>query len=316
MQLSPELLRTFLAVAEAGSFTKAGEAVNRTQSAVSQQIRRLEEELGRPVFAREGRAVFLTCAGETLLPYARRILRAHEEAYAAMTRPELVGQVRLGAPDDYAAYFLPGILARFAASYPLVQVGVHCESSTSLMNNLAQNELDLVVATYAPGEEEGEIIGYEPVVWATSARHTAHEDRPLPLAVFQHGCSYRRLALKALGRVDLPYRIAYLSPSINGIQAAITAGIAVAPVNLHSLPEGARILTEVDGFPPLPMASLTLHRNVGSRSEVVDALADRVVEGFRTAALVPACDGTHLGLDAAEDGDDADEPLPSGCSID
>ncbi|TVM19293.1 LysR family transcriptional regulator [Oceanidesulfovibrio indonesiensis] len=288
MKLPVDLLQTFIAVADSGGFTKAAEAVNRTQSAVSQQIKRLEEELGRELFHRQGRAVRLSAHGETLLPYARRILHAHEEAFSALAQPDMTGLVRLGAPDDYAAYFLPGILTRFAGAFPRVQVEVRCDPSSVLLGALARGEVDLVVSSCSSSSDTGRVIAYEPVVWVTSAGHLAHEQTPVPLAVFQHGCLFRHWGTNALSAVRREYRIAYSSPSINGIQAAVSAGLAVAPIGVHSMPPGSRVLTEAEGFPMLPTASIVLHRNSESNSEVVDCLAEHVAEGFRGPSLTDA----------------------------
>lgn len=285
MGLPVDLLQTFVAVADAGGFTKAAEAVNRTQSAVSQQIKRLEEELGRELFVRQGRNIRLSAHGETLLPHARRILHAHDEVYAALAQPDMTGLVRLGAPDDYAMYFLPKILARFSEAFPFVQVEVRCEPSSALLPALARGELDLVVASCTGSSDPGRVIGYEPLVWATSAHHIIHEQTPVPLAVFQQGCLFRHWATNALRAIRREYRIAYSSASINAIQAAVSAGLAVAPIGVHSLPPGSRVLQEDEGFPLLPTASVNLHRNPESRSEVVDCLAEHVTEGFRGQSI-------------------------------
>lgn len=288
MDLSYDLLRTFIAVAETRNFTRAGELVNRTQSAVSQQIKRLEGELSQELFRRGARSVSLTPYGEAFVPHARRLVKAHEETVAALSKPNVAGVVRLGAPDDYAAYFLPGILTRFAGAFPRVQVEVRCDPSSLLLGALARGEVDLVVSSCSSSSDTGRVIAYEPVVWVTSAGHLAHEQTPVPLAVFQHGCLFRHWGTNALSAVRREYRIAYSSPSINGIQAAVSAGLAVAPIGVHSMPPGSRVLTEAEGFPMLPTASIVLHRNSESNSEVVDCLAEHVAEGFRGPSLTDA----------------------------
>src|SRR6201986_3733727 len=138
-------LRTFIAIAETGSFTKAADFVHKTQSAVSMQMKRLEERLDRPVFAREGRASKLTEDGERLLDYARRIVKLNIEALAAFSDAELSGRVRLGVPDDYADRYLPEIMARFARGYPGVELTVSCEPSVELVKHIDANELDLAI---------------------------------------------------------------------------------------------------------------------------------------------------------------------------
>lgn len=286
MDLSYDLLRTFIAVAETRNFTRAGELVNRTQSAVSQQIKRLEGELCQELFARDARSVHLTPYGEAFVPHARRLIRAHEETVAALSTPDVAGVVRLGAPDDYAAFFLPGILERFASVCPLVQVEMRCcESSAALLTALDNGKLDLVIRTNVTPTVAGQTIAQEPIVWAASASHCTHEINPLPLAVFAEGCEYRAWGIQALEDIGRAYRIAYTSPSIMGIQAAITAGLAVAPIGLHSLPPGGRLLGEDDGFPQLPSVTVSLHRRTDNGGEAVDRLASYVIEAFREKRL-------------------------------
>ncbi|MFQ5995266.1 MAG: LysR substrate-binding domain-containing protein [Acidiferrobacterales bacterium] len=277
-----DLLRTFVAIADSGSFTRAGEVVHRTQSAVSMQVKRLEDAVGKPVFEREGRSVALTPEGEALLGYARRILKLHEEAVATLTQPEMVGTVRVGTPDDYVLRFLPGILKRFAQAYPRVQVAVHCDPSASLIGLLETREIDLALITCGPGQERGEVVRRDPVVWATSERHLVHEEEPLPLALFQKGCFVREWVVKALDEAGRNYRIAYASPSISGIHAAVTAGLAVTALASSVLPPGVRRLSSEEGFPQLPTATIALERAAHTRSKAVDCLAAHIVEGFRS----------------------------------
>ena len=167
--LEPELLRSFVAIAETGSFTAAAHRINRTQSAVSMQIKRLEELVGRELFSRAGRTVGLTRDGELLLTHARHILRAHGEALAAFDREALAGEVTIGAPDDYASTFLPRILARFAESHARVHVNVVCQSSVDLVRRLADRTVDLALVTQGSGERGGTNLCREQLVWVGSA---------------------------------------------------------------------------------------------------------------------------------------------------
>ena len=288
LNLDTDLLRTFVAIADFGSFTRAGELVHRTQSAVSMQIKRLEKALGKPVFQRQGRTVALTAEGEALLGYARRILKLHEEAVVTLTRPDLVGAVRLGIPDDYVMRFLPDILTRFAQAYPRVQVDVQCEPSHKLTSLLQRRRLDLGLITCGPGEEIGEVLRREPVVWATSERHFAHEQDPLPLALFQKGCFVRDSAMKSLDEAGRSYRVAYSSPSLTGIHAAVSAGLAVTAIARTIVPTGVRALSAEEGFPLLPIASITLQRAPRAGSTVIDCLATHIAEGFRVEAAEAA----------------------------
>ena len=289
MHLPTDLLRTFAAVTETASFTRAAKLVNRTQSAVSQQIRRLEEELGQRLLERQGREVRPTALGEALLSYARRMLRLHDEAVDALSRPEVAGVVRLGAPDDYATGFLPDVLSRFASSHPRVQVEVRCQPSRELRTALECGDLDLVIYSCGDLPEGAELLGHEPLRWVTSARSPAHEQTPVPLAVYDQHCLYRKWSLAALDGVGIAYRIAYFSQSLAGIQAAVRAGLAVAPLGAGSIPPGTRILGQAEGFPDLPTGNLTLLRGK-TRTELVECLAEAVSEGARSClANIPGC---------------------------
>ncbi len=279
MDFNTDLLRTFVAIADSGGFTRAAQLVHRTQSAVSMQMKRLEEGLKRPLFERDGRTVALTPEGEMLLQYARRILQLHEEAVSTITQPEMIGMVRIGTPDDYGS-FLPSILARYAQCYPKVQVEVRCEPSSSLIETLENGELDLALTTCNPGAEIGEILRREPTVWATSERHFAHETETLPLALFGKECFFRNWALKALNQRGRRYHIAYISPSLAGIQAAVSAGLAVTVLGRSILPPGVRPLTQAEGFPELPAATVTLRRAPGKQSPVIDCLAKQIAVSF------------------------------------
>lgn len=279
--LEPDLLRSFVAIAETGSFTAAAARVHRTQSAVSMQIKRLEDQLGRALFARDGRAVGLTRDGETLLVHARQILRLHLEALAAFDPDALSGEVTIGAPDDYASTFLPRILGCFAESHARVHVNVVCQPSTVLLRRLAERTVDLALVTEGSGERGGTLVHREPLVWVTSARHCVHEQEPLPLAIFEPGCAFRRVATESLAATGRAVRIAYTSVSIAGIHAALEAGLAVGVMLRSNVRPGLRMLDERDGFPPLPEAGITLQRAPGVAQPLLDRLEQAILDHFR-----------------------------------
>ncbi|HAF91809.1 MULTISPECIES: LysR substrate-binding domain-containing protein [Stutzerimonas] len=277
--IDTELLRSFVAIADHGGFTRAAEAVNRTQSAVSMQMKRLEEDvLQRPLFERSGRQVRLTAEGQVLLGYARRILKLHGEVITTLRQPHMVGAVRIGTPDDYVMRFLPGILARFAQAYPLVQVEVHCEPSGQL---LGRKDLDLTIVTREPGTEIGQLLRQERFVWAEAAGFDLHQQRPIPLAMFNSGCFCRAWVCNALEAAEIDYRIAYTSPSLSAIMALVGAGLAVTAQLQSLIPTDLRILGEAEGLPPLPLSSIVLLRNAQTQSPVTEALAEYIVDGFR-----------------------------------
>lgn len=277
--IDTELLRSFVAIADLGGFTRAAEAVNRTQSAISMQMKRLEEDvLQRALFERDGRQVRLTAEGQVLLGYARRILKLHSEVLNTLREPHMVGAVRIGTPDDYVMRFMPGILARFAQAYPLVQVEVHCEPSGQL---LQRQDLDLTIVTREPGKEIGQLLRQERFVWAEAQGFSPHEQKPMPLAMFNADCFCRAWACNALDAMEREYRIAYTSPSLSAIFAVVSAGLAVTAQLQSLITPDLRILGEAEGLPTLPMTSIVLLRHPQRQSQVTDTLAEHIVEGFR-----------------------------------
>ena len=202
-------LRTFIAIAETGSFTKAAEVVNKTQSAVSMQMKRLEERIERPIFARDGRASKLTEDGQRLLDYARRIVKLNVETLAAFSDAELSGRVRLGVPDDYADRYLPEIMARFSRAYPGVELTVICEPSVDLLDRIDANEIDLAIVTNCEIKRAAETFRRERLLWVTSNRHPTHLEERLPLALGRPTCSWRRTRDRTAGsgRPALPHSL-------------------------------------------------------------------------------------------------------------
>ncbi len=205
--LDMDQLRTFVAIADMGSFTRAAEAVHKTQSAVSMQMKKLEERVGRPIFERDGRASKLTEDGARLADYARRIIRLNGEAMASFAEMELAGRVRLGLPDDYADRYLPEILVRFSDSNPRVEVTVVCEPTPMLANRIAAGDLDLAIITHVESKGRATIIRTERLLWVTSSRHAVHEANPLPLALGRQDCTWRHAATARLDEGGKPYRV-------------------------------------------------------------------------------------------------------------
>lgn len=192
--LDTDHLRSLVAIAETGSFTRAAEQVHKTQSAVSMQMRKLEERLGRDLFVKDGRAAKLTEDGERLLDYAYRMLHLNQEAVRSFQEQRLRGSVKLGVPDDYAERYLPRILARFTAAHPEIEVAVVCEPTPCLVASLQACDIDLAIITHSKKRDVGEIIREEKLLWVTSQRHSTHEAQPLPLALGRDTCDWRRAA--------------------------------------------------------------------------------------------------------------------------
>jgi DNA-binding transcriptional LysR family regulator len=275
--LDVDQLKTFIAIADAGSFTRAAEAIHKTQSAVSMQMKKLEERLGKPIFERDGRNSRLTEEGERLLDYARRIVRLNLEALASFADAELAGRVRLGLPDDYADRYLPEILARFSQSNPRVEVTVMCEPTPMLVERLAASDLDLAIITQTEHRGAASIIRRERLLWITSNRHAVHEMTPLPLALGRSICSWRHAATMALEGVGRPFRVLYSSWNSTAVGAAVLAGLAVSVLPESAVRPGMRVLGSSDGFPPLPSCKIALLRNKLEPSALADALAGHIV---------------------------------------
>lgn len=278
--LDVDLLKTFLAIADTGNFTRAAEEVHKTQSAVSMQMKRLEELVSRPLFIRDGRQSRFTADGERLIEYARRIVNLNDEAVAAFTKPELTGTLRFGTPDDYADRFLPEILARFSRTHPLVTVNVDCAMSPVLFERSRHGELDLALVTACSEIFADEIVRTERLVWVTSARHSVHMLDTVPVAISHTGCEWRALTIGALERQGRKYRIAYSSPNSNAVNAAVMAGLAVGSIPEICLRPGMRILTEKDGFPPLGQFRIGIVHRPGRRSSAAEALSRHISESI------------------------------------
>jgi DNA-binding transcriptional LysR family regulator len=257
--LDLDLLRSFVSVVDAGGFTRAGERVHRTQSTVSQQIRRLEESFGRPLLHRNGKRAIPTEEGERLLSYARRILALAEEARDVVGRPAADGVVRLGIPEDFAAYRLPELLAEFVRSRPGLRLDVHCDLSVALGRDLERGELDLALLKRSAGEHGGIAAWPERLHWVTGRRQPVTTDRnPVPLAVYRQGCIYRNRAIHALEAAGRAWHVAYTSPNMAGIQAAVSAGLGVSILPEVAILADHRVLAPSDGFPPVGDTELAL----------------------------------------------------------
>ena len=275
--LDVDQLKTFVSIADTGSFTRAAEVVHKTQSAVSMQMKRLEERLGKPIFARDGRASRLTEDGERLLDYARRIVKLSSEAVVALADVDLAGHVRLGLPDDYADRYLPEILARFSRSNPRVEVTVVCEPTPMLVDCLNQGGLDLAIITHTDRRGPASIIRQEQLLWVTCARSTVHEENPLPLALGRPNCDWRRAAVERLEALGRPYRVLYASWNSTAVGAAVCAGLAVSVLPESALRPGMRVLGASDGFPALPSIKIALLRHPHEETPLAAALADHIV---------------------------------------
>lgn len=280
-KLDLNVLEMVVAVADTGSFIRGAESVHRSPSAVSMQIKALEESLGKPLFVRSTRSVAITAEGKTLLDYGRRMLAMREEAWASVVRPEVKGRITIGVPDDYAQSLLPPVLGKFAVAHPRVEIRVIGMPSNALAPLLKDNTLDLACITKTRGIT-GEFIRFEPMVWAGAAVRKVWKERPLPIAVFEHGSTARAHAITALQREKIKYRMSYESPSLLGLISMVEAGLAVAPLARCSVPGHLVQLSQNEGLPPLPELEVVLARSAGSARPPCDFLAEHILAELRT----------------------------------
>lgn len=277
--LDPDHMRTLVAIAESGSFTRAADEVHKAQSAVSMQMKRLEDQLGRPLFEREGRQSRLTADGMRLVEFARRLLRLNDEAVASFRAPGLSGHVRLGTPDDYMANF-PQLLSRFARAHPSVEVTVMCEPTSELLKRLQQDDVDLAIITYVGQTQRARIFRRERLLWVTSDRHSVHEEPTVPLALGRPDCSWRATAILALDSIARRHRLVFTSWNAPIVGQAILEGFAVSVLPESALQPGMRVLTEADGFPELPPVEIALVRPAGAINPLAEALERYIVSAL------------------------------------
>ena len=277
--LDTDQLRSFLAIVDSGSFTKAAERVHKTQSAVSMHIRRLEEQLDCALFVKQGRGARLTEEGERLIEFARRIVQVEAGAFAALSRKGLRGAARLGIPDDYAESFLADILARFNRRHPLVEVSVVCEASTDLAPQVAAGALDLALITYHEGLKGLELLREEPLVWVASERFQVEEGTPIPLALGSTTCCWRRATEQALTTVAAGItRGRVYSKNFSAIGTVLRAGLAATILPASLVGPGLKRLGRAEGLPELPLNRMGLIHAPGRPSEEARALADAIRE--------------------------------------
>ena len=275
--LQLDWLKAFVAVVDAGSLSAAAPQIARSQSAVSMQLRKLEDAVGCPVLLRGPRRLELTEAGQDLLGYARRLLDLHGQALTALHGPRLSGSVSLGMPDDYAATYLTPVLRSFAASHAGVEISLVCEQSTSLIPQVQRGALDLAVIS-RDGHKRGRHLFFEPLVWVASAQHEAWLRQPLPVAMYEAASQARLQSVAALTRLRCNYRVVYNSASMAGQLAAVQSGLAVAVLTRCSVPDGVLILQSKHGLPALTAMDVAVVRSKTSRhNPAVDALEEKII---------------------------------------
>jgi DNA-binding transcriptional LysR family regulator len=280
-----EMLRSFMVINEVGGFTAAAEKLGRTQPAISQQIKKLESFIGRPLLNRDGPRLELTPAGESLLNYARQILSLNDEAIGFFANPPVSGRIRFGIPSEFAITLLPKIVSRFAKAYPDVTLEVTCDLSRNLLSKDQRHHYDLVLALHdeVKAQQSGSIKHYiktDELVWVSNASSRAHLQDTLPLVAAPSGCIYRQRALRALGQAKRSCRIVYTIPDLTGIQTAIDEGLGVTVLARSTVPESLTILDESKLLPDLGSVGISLKQVDQNKNSAVQVLADFIKAGL------------------------------------
>jgi len=281
MILDATLLRSFQAVAQAASFTKAAERLHLTQSAVSAHVRRLEEQATKPLFVRSTRSVALTPEGEILLGYARAILRLNEEASLKLSGVAPRAHITIGASDDFMSGWLPGVLCEFQSARPGTSVEIRVANTGLLLASLERRELDLVIGSRCNGDQRGQLLWREPLVWAYAKANLPTEVGPLPLAPFPEPCPYRDAALAALAAIGRDWRIAVVSPSVGSLRAAAASGFAVTPLNRSLLTPQLQALGADTRLPALPEVEFMVFSQSHDDRPIVAEITNEIVRAAR-----------------------------------
>ncbi len=276
-----DLLKSFIAICETGSFTAAARQVGRTQSAVSLQVRRLETTLGRPLLLRTSSTVELTEHGELFLGYAKDIVSSYNGALAAFNRGSVEGVVVLGLSEDYAPRILSDVLRSFIELYPLATVDLVLEESKILVKRLAEGAVDLAFITEGEGPVRGGPIAFrDQIVWVAPRTGNLHERDPLPVAIRSEDDSYARAMTASLQAMKRTHRTAVISRSMTGLRAAVTGGLAITAMVRSSVTADMRELTPSEGFPPLAEFNIRLERAHLKKSAIIDRLEAHLMATF------------------------------------
>jgi DNA-binding transcriptional LysR family regulator len=276
--LDMDVLRTLAVAMDVGGFGKAAERLGRSQSAVSLQMRRLEERVGRPLFRREGRGLALTDAGDVVLGYARQILELNDQAVAAARGIAIGGSVRFGVPQDFGESWLPGVLARFSRAHPSVLIEVRVDRANKLVERIGEGGLDLALMWGNSSVANTVAVQRLPMVWIGLKGYAMPKGTPVPLALFDSPCVFRQPGVEALERTHRPWRLAFTSPSLSGLWAATAAGLGVTVRTPLGLPSPLTVLGKSSGLPKLPQIALSLYTAQPEPSQAVARLREILIE--------------------------------------
>lgn len=280
--LDIDVLRSVVAIAESGTIAAAAQRVARTPAAISMQIKKLEEMLGRELFQRTRQGMTPTAEGERLVEYARQMIDLNRTVIQSFAGPELEGDVTVGLIDSFGGVRMARVFAGFARSHPKVTVNVMVATTVNLVPQLDSNQADLILLTPGGAEDwrDGDFVLHEePLAWIARDGGQAMRQRPVPLAVSEHGCAWRDIATEALQGRGMETRIAYVSDHDSGQVAAAEADLAVAPMPRSYLGPGLIELGAKEGFAPLGSAKVALRMGENATS-VAAALAVSIAESY------------------------------------
>ncbi|WP_392434120.1 virulence transcriptional regulator RovM [Yersinia sp. HM-2024] len=294
INLDLDLLRTFVAVADLNTFASAAAAVCRTQSAVSQQMQRLEQLVGKELFARHGRNKLLTEHGLQLLGYARKILRFNDEACTSLMYSNVEGSLIIGASDDTADTLLPFLLNRVATLYPRLAIDVRVKRSPLIADMLSHGEVDLAITTAKVDNHPHVILRTSPTLWYCSADYQFQPGESVPLVVMDEPSPFRDMAIEHLTRAGIAWRIAYVASSLSAIRAAVRAGLGITARPIEMMSPDLRVLGETEGLPRLPETHYSLCKD----SRCSNELALAIFEAMQTGHQHGLQSGTDLMLDS------------------
>lgn len=281
-----DVLRTLVLAVDLGGFARAARRVGRTQSAVSLQMRRLEDHAGQPLFTRAGRSFAITAAGELVLGYARRLLALNDEALAAVRGTQLASPVRLGLLPDFAETWLPPILARFARTHPTARLEVQVDRGLAMLDALDRGRLDLALVFDADRPRAHRLVEL-PMAWITRRGARWPTDGVLPLVMLDAPCAFRTAALAALDRAGIRWHVAFTSQSLSGIWAAVGAGLGVTVRTPVGVPRGLEVVAPSARPPVLPAIALWLHESPTAASPLIAELRALLVQSISAALPRP-----------------------------
>lgn len=285
VNLPTDLLRTFVSIVDLRGYTKAAEVLGRTQPAISLQMSRLQSLLDCKLFESSGRKVTLTEQGETLVVFARQILRLNDQVVAKFTDPAADGTLRLGLPTDFAVEFLQGALNGFTGAHENVALEVRCDLSRNLLELLHNDHLDIAVALLTTGDNQYLADSWEQrPIWAAAKSGNACNKSPVPIICHPQGCEYRDRMIAALAKARRSWRFAYISPDISGLQQAVNADLGVTALTRKTLGPQMRTLTEAEGFPPLDIIRIGLFYKQTTLSDAGRLLVSTLLERLEEAA--------------------------------